>query len=639
MHLNRDWIERSNAVALYHIERQGRTDLGVVPFLGAGISKPFGLKDWKGLLLDAAPPTVHAVVASTLDADDYEDAAEILLKELGDDRFQSMVAASAGDRNIEAFDFTVGGVSLLPLIARGPVVTTNFDRVAEMTFKQNAAPFDAVISGPRPDLIVDALLGNRRVLIKLHGDWQDRVGRTFARSDYETNYGEKQPEKKRALLAGVERLLFSARSLLFVGASLQTDRTVELLQRVHREHAGIHHFAIMSAPSTATRFHVKERKLRDCGVMPLWYVAKTPEDHPREVERMLEIIVERLSVQTIPGTSGEAPLVRRPRPVPPKPPDSTPPDLVPHFERIVTLIQENRVNFFLGSAITYPQRFTAAEFYGRLARLFNTEALNVDRFAVAQYIVDRHGRESLNAEIRRLFAETRLIPQDTHRFFAAWDSFRTQHHVAVPYPTVLTTNYDDVMERALHDAGIPYHLLSYQADGPHRGRFFHRDTADNLRLIERPENIRKLSGGFVLVKLNGGLDRQRRIRESFATTRLDYWDLASRIPGVLPQPIQARLAAHPLLFLGHGLAAADVESVVRFAHKDHPGLRSWAVVTPFDKARYWEQCGVEIVEYSVNRYVNELWHRLTSMTTSPPGGNRTTQRRSGALERRNRSSE
>ncbi len=246
--LNRDWLERSNAAAMYHLERQGRTGPGVVPFLGAGISRAFGLKDWKGLLLHAAPPRLSATIAKQIEDGQYELAAETLLRDFGADGFQNMVAASTGDGNIEAFDFRSGVVSLLPLLASGPVVTTNFDRVLERAFEANGAPFESVISGPRPDLIADALHGNRRVLIKLHGDWQDRVGRTFARSDYEANYGEGQPEKKRELLEGVERLLFSSRSLLFIGASLGPDRTVQVLQEVHTQYAGIRHFAVMEAP-------------------------------------------------------------------------------------------------------------------------------------------------------------------------------------------------------------------------------------------------------------------------------------------------------------------------------------------------------------------------------------------------------
>ncbi|MET0398496.1 MAG: SIR2 family protein, partial [Longimicrobiaceae bacterium] len=306
VHPNQDWLDRSNAGTLYHVEHQGRTSPGLVPFLGAGISIPYRIKDWKSLLLGASPPGLLATIEQLLGEGDYEGAAERLLQELGADGFQNMVAAAAGDGNLESFQFREGTVTLLPLLASGPVVTTNFDRVLERAFHASGAPFDSVISGPRPDLIADALHGHRRVLIKLHGDWQDRVGRTFSRSDYDTNYGDAQPEKKRELLEGAERLLFSSRSLLFIGASLGPDRTVGLLEEVHRAHAGIRHFAIMVAPTDPEKFGEVERRLRACGILPLWYHAETPGEHVSQVEKLVETIVERISVRTIPGPGAEA---------------------------------------------------------------------------------------------------------------------------------------------------------------------------------------------------------------------------------------------------------------------------------------------------------------------------------------------
>lgn len=449
------------------------------------------------------------------------------------------------------------------------------------------------------------------MLIKLHGDWQDRVGRTFAKSDYDANYGKAQPEQKRVLLEAAEGLLFSSRSLLFIGASLGPDRTVRLLQEVHQRYAGIRHFAIMTAPKTQKGCNKKEKELRACGVLPLWYVADTPKQHVVQVEKLVASIVERISVQTV-----EKPFAEKQRrsPIAAVPSQSSVPpmpELNAHFDRVVRLIEDGRLTFFLGSAIHHPTKLMAKDFYEELARIFECEALSEERFAVAQYIADRHGRENLYLEIRKLFARTSLTPRDTHELFAAWREFKTHTGGPVPYPMVITTNYDDLLERRLADAGLPYHLLSYQTDGPQRGLFYHRSKDNGLRIIERPGNIRILSDAFVVVKLNGGIDRQRRIPESYTTTRLDYWDLAARIPGVLPAAIQHKLSANPLLFLGHGLGAPDIESLVRFAHKDHPGPRSWAVVLKNDGVEYWRQCGVEILNKSVNLYVNQLRERLS----------------------------
>ncbi len=281
-----------------------------------------------------------------------------------------------------------------------------------------------------------------------------------------------------------------------------------------------------------------------------------------------------------------------------------------HFDRVVRLIQDGRLIFFLGSAIHSPTRFMAKEFYEKLAEIFQCEALGEDRFAVAQFIADRHGREELYAMIRKLFEQTQFESRETHEMFAGWSRYRTKTSEPFPFPTIFTTNYDDVLERRLADGGLPYHVLSYQADGHHRGLFYHRAPDDSLRIIERPRNILKLPGGFVIVKMNGGLDRERRIPESYVTTRLDYWDLAARIPEVLPAVVRETLQNSRLLFLGHGLAVADVESLVRFAHKEHPGPRSWAVVLKDHGIDYWRQCGVEILNLPVELYVSHLINRL-----------------------------
>jgi hypothetical protein len=86
--------------------------------------------------------------------------------------------------------------------------------------------------------------------------------------------------------------------------------------------------------------------------------------------------------------------------------------------------------------------------------------------------------------------------------------------------------------------------------------------------------------------------------------------LAARIPDALPAIVCDTISANPLLFIGSGLAAADIESVIRFAHRDHPGSRSWAVLLNRGSSEYWRQCGVEIIDADVNAYMSELHARF-----------------------------
>lgn len=605
---DRNWLRHCNEQALVLIERQGRTVLGLLPFVGAGLSTAFGFSDWARLLLQNTPPGLQAKVQESLAAQDFEGAAQALLDELGADGFQNMVAVAAGDRPLDLARLTGGTMAMLPLLGAGPVVTTNFDRLLETGFAANGRPFESVISGPRPDLIVDALHGNRHVLIKLHGDWQDRVGRTFARSDYDAHYGDAQPERKRVLLESVQGLLFSSRSMLFIGASLDADRTVQSLRRVQKECAGVRHFALMTAPETSDGLRAKERQLRELGVIPLWYEKSTSGSHEASVESMNQL-VERIAARRLPTAP-----VAKPRRVLHRQPladavQALPAELEPHFERIVHQLRAGRLNLFMGSAVHWPTKLMANDFYGQLARTFECEALAVQRGAITQHIADRHGRETLNAEIDKLLERSDLRPRDLHELLGAWPRLReAAPDDPLPWPWVFTTNYDDVLEQVLEAEEVPHHVFLYQVDGEWAGHFAHRDVDGRLRQIERPEAVLALEPGLVLFKLNGGA--VHGLPRGYASTTLDYIELAARIPRVLPALAQRRLVECPLLFLGHSLSEPDVEALVRFAHQGHRGVRSWAVVHKKSGVDYWRQCGVEILDRPVNLYVVELHRRL-----------------------------
>ena len=159
-------------------------------------------------------------------------------------------------------------------------------------------------------------------------------------------------------------MLFSSRSLLFIGASLGPDRTVSVLQEVHEEYAGIRHFAIMKAPTTARSFNEKEQQLRNCGVLPLWYQAESSNEHVQQVEALVSSIVERISVQTIQARWEEQRHRPRRQPAKLRRPQRAPQELNAHFDRVVLLIEDGRLVFFLGSAVHHPTKLMAHDEQG-----------------------------------------------------------------------------------------------------------------------------------------------------------------------------------------------------------------------------------------------------------------------------------
>src|SRR5262245_19599816 len=62
---------------------------GVIPFVGAGMSVPFGFPDWKTFLLSMAPDNAAKErIEKCIAKGDYEEAAEILLEFRGSNGLQ-----------------------------------------------------------------------------------------------------------------------------------------------------------------------------------------------------------------------------------------------------------------------------------------------------------------------------------------------------------------------------------------------------------------------------------------------------------------------------------------------------------------------------------------------------------------------
>ncbi len=67
------------------------------------------------------------------------------------------------------------------------------------------------------------------------------------------------------------RLLLQNRALLFVGCSLNQDRTVKILHQVTVEYPELAHYAIVELPAGEPEILQRDRFLSDHGIRPLWY--------------------------------------------------------------------------------------------------------------------------------------------------------------------------------------------------------------------------------------------------------------------------------------------------------------------------------------------------------------------------------
>lgn len=88
---------RDNEWAVEPLELQLQSTLGLVPFVGAGVSRPHGFPLWSEFWLTQAKLAgIEQAIAERLAKAEYEEAAENLLASRGTRRFHDAIASAAG---------------------------------------------------------------------------------------------------------------------------------------------------------------------------------------------------------------------------------------------------------------------------------------------------------------------------------------------------------------------------------------------------------------------------------------------------------------------------------------------------------------------------------------------------------------
>lgn len=255
----------------------------VVPFLGAGLSMPSGYPSWTKFLwgLQEESDVNPDELDSFLKAGDYEGAAQLIHDDLGPALFNKQLQ--------ECFDrecVAVGPINLLPLVfPESNVITTNFDKLLESAFFGQSQGFDQVIFGSNLGEALRIVSAGGRYLLKLHGSCETVVNRVLLRDEYAEFYGD----------AGIVRRFFSrflfGKSLLFIGCSLLTDRTLRTMEQVvavEGAHTLPQHYAFLELTDGVDR--VKRKKaLAKANIFPIWY----PEgQHDESIEALLLALME-----------------------------------------------------------------------------------------------------------------------------------------------------------------------------------------------------------------------------------------------------------------------------------------------------------------------------------------------------------
>jgi hypothetical protein len=263
----------------------------VIPFVGAGLSMPFGMPSWKDFLLKSATGSLRKEITRLLKENKYEEAANYLLKELSPRRFQDRLDAEFGNLKLKGANFSETAAGVVPKLATaGPVITTNFDQVMEKSFETAQKPFEKIlIGGTQTDWIAQAIQTGRSFLLKIHGDVEDRTERILTGDEYDKHYGSNGGVDFNKPLPKHLQLMLRARSLLFLGCSLDKDRLTTILRQISDETAGVQHYAIVPEPKNPKKSLERVRELGELGITAIWY----PVGEHRLIKPLLECLVSK----------------------------------------------------------------------------------------------------------------------------------------------------------------------------------------------------------------------------------------------------------------------------------------------------------------------------------------------------------
>jgi hypothetical protein len=310
-----------------------------------------------------------------------------------------------------------------------------------------------------------------------------------------------------------------------------------------------------------------------------------------------------------------------------------------------------RVVPFIGAGVNRTQRPEGAkwdedcaflpdggELAGYLASRFEFEPpLDGDRpdlLRTAQYAAVVQDPRKLYDALSDVFHHD-VEPTEVHRFIAR--AQRTLRDKGKSCQVIVTSNYDDLMERALQEQHEAFDVVWYQARTKHklRGRYFHRrwDSAQGGFETAKSVPVRSptswagadLAQRATVLKVHGAIDRHVPDGDSYVITEDDYieymtaGDVLRQIPSVLLQPMRTGR----LLFLGYSLKDWNLRVFFRgIVEGQELETNWWAVQTDVTdhERRMWSTAAerVRLFDQPLGEFVARLRAEMGESPATPP---------------------
>jgi hypothetical protein len=233
---------------------------------------------------------------------------------------------------------------------------------------------------------------------------------------------------------------------------------------------------------------------------------------------------------------------------------------------------------------------------------------------VAQYFDGVNGRGGLDEVLHEVFAKS-YQPGPLHHFLAEFSNL-----------LIVTTNYDDLLERAFQAKGKPYHVLVYNSanradasgDKPEAAPAilpaftFWEYGKNEPQTITADDDVITLGTIPVIFKMHGAPNLSNSEKDSYVITEDDYVEFLSRmasntaIPKVFAEPFRK---CH-FLFLGYGLQDWNLRVILHKIWRDWPNrnFASWAIQNHAQQLEreFWSKRRLTIYEMAIDEFLTKI---------------------------------
>ena len=239
-----------------------------------------------------------------------------------------------------------------------------------------------------------------------------------------------------------------------------------------------------------------------------------------------------------------------------------------------------------------------------------------DLAKVSSYYTQTADRPSLIDFMKEVFHRDYQIGQ-IHRFLA---------ELTAPL-LIVSTNYDDLLERAFQEKRKPYHLVTYPTDRTDLAAsvLWWKPNATEPETFPPAKLPLSLTDTSIIFKMHGGIDRFHQQWDSFVITEEDYVEFLSRMTGqtAIPANFKFEFRKRRFLFLGYGLRDWNLRVLLKNMQSSvtHPlgtvskeensagaKLRSWAIQFRPSQVEQvlWGSRNVGIYDKDLDSFVENL---------------------------------